>query len=67
VDVTLSAFEDSVHGRGGYVLVLSDVTEKRRLHERLAQTEKLSSLGELISGIAHELNNRWLRCSDTPS
>jgi len=57
VEVTLSAFEDSVHGRGGFVLVLSDVTEQRRLHERLAQSEKLSSLGELISGIAHELNN----------
>ena len=39
------------------VLVATDVTEDRRIQERLAQSEKLSSLGEMISGIAHELNN----------
>ena len=39
------------------VVVASDVTEDRRLQERLAQSEKLSSLGQMISGIAHELNN----------
>src|SRR6185436_14609617 len=39
------------------VLVAADVTEDRRLQERLAQSEKLSSLGQMISGIAHELNN----------
>jgi signal transduction histidine kinase/ActR/RegA family two-component response regulator len=39
------------------VLVATDVTEERRIQERLAQSEKLSSLGQMISGIAHELNN----------
>ena len=39
------------------VLVAADVTEERRIQERLAQSEKLSSLGQMISGIAHELNN----------
>ena len=41
----------------GLVLVVADVTERRRLQKQLAQTEKLSSLGQMISGIAHELNN----------
>jgi two-component system NtrC family sensor kinase len=44
-------------GRSGYVVVLVDVTEKERLREQLLHSEKLSALGELISGIAHELNN----------
>ncbi|MBI3450883.1 MAG: response regulator [Acidobacteria bacterium] len=41
----------------GIVLVLSDVTKQRRLLDQLAQSEKLSSLGVMISGFAHELNN----------
>ena len=41
----------------GMVLVLSDVTEQRFLQDQLLQAEKLSSLGEMISGVAHELNN----------
>jgi len=39
------------------VLVLSEVTERRRLQQQLAHSEKMSSLGQMISGIAHELNN----------
>ncbi len=41
----------------GAILVLSDVTEEKKIQEQLMQTEKLSSLGEMISGVAHELNN----------
>jgi two-component system NtrC family sensor kinase len=41
----------------GAVLVLTDVSEQRRIQAQLHQTEKLSSLGEMISGVAHELNN----------
>jgi two-component system NtrC family sensor kinase len=39
------------------LLVAEDVTEQRRVQEQLMQSEKLSSLGEMISGVAHELNN----------
>ncbi len=34
-----------------------DVTSRRELEQQLAQSEKLSALGQLISGVAHELNN----------
>lgn len=40
-----------------WVVVLADVTESRRLQRQLAQSEKMSSLGQMISGVAHELNN----------
>jgi PAS domain S-box-containing protein len=36
---------------------LREVTERRRLEQQLRQAEKLSALGQLISGVAHELNN----------
>jgi two-component system NtrC family sensor kinase len=55
--VTLSAVAGDDGRPEGLVLVLADVTERRRLQEQLAQSEKLSSLGQMISGIAHELNN----------
>jgi signal transduction histidine kinase len=38
-------------------LVLTDVSEERARQERLYLTDRLASVGEMASGIAHELNN----------
>jgi len=55
--VTVSALGADLHDEEALVVVLSDVTERDRLQRQLAQSEKLSSLGQMISGVAHELNN----------
>jgi len=39
------------------VHIARDVTEERMLRDQLLHTEKLSSVGKLVAGIAHELNN----------
>jgi len=38
-------------------VLLVDVTEKRRLREKIDSYERLSALGEMASGVAHDFNN----------
>jgi len=49
-------FEPFIDGASGCLLVMEDITEKTRLEEQLMQTEKLSSIGLLAAGVAHEIN-----------
>ena len=56
VNIALAPFilqEDVVTGT---LLVFDDVTDKSQLENQLLQAEKLSSLGLLVAGIAHEVN-----------
>jgi len=41
----------------GIVASARDVTESLRLEEQLLQSEKLAAVGQMVSGVAHELNN----------
>ena len=34
-----------------------DITDRKNMQEQLILTDRLASVGELASGIAHELNN----------
>ncbi|MFA7009413.1 MAG: ATP-binding protein, partial [Elusimicrobiales bacterium] len=40
-----------------WTVVIRDTSEQRKLQSQLIQAEKLSAVGQLIAGVAHELNN----------
>jgi signal transduction histidine kinase len=40
-----------------YILYLTDISDERARQENLYLTDRLASIGEMASGIAHELNN----------
>jgi len=42
--------------RIGRLLLFDDVTQRERMEEQMSQTEKLTSLGLLAAGVAHEVN-----------
>ena len=42
---------------GAAIIRISDITEARMMERHLLQSEKLASLGLLVAGIAHEINN----------
>jgi len=41
----------------GLIHYLRDITEQKQMEARLLQAERLRAIGELVSGVAHELNN----------
>ena len=50
-------FFDSAGNFKGFAGINKDITERKRIQEQLVIADRLASVGELASGIAHELNN----------
>jgi PAS domain S-box-containing protein len=46
---------DEAHTVAGYVRLMRDVTERQRAQEELLNTERFATLGQMISGIAHDV------------
>jgi PAS domain S-box-containing protein len=54
---TVVALKDPADGITHFVGVERDITEELRLRDQLVHSERLSAVGELVAGVAHEINN----------
>jgi len=55
--VVIYPLKEKHNGLEGAIVRIGDVTDARFMERQLLQSEKLASLGLLVSGIAHEINN----------
>ncbi|MBI5183169.1 MAG: GAF domain-containing protein [Nitrospinae bacterium] len=57
--ILLCNFASIMHDKTylGTLMVFRDVTEEKNLHKRLIEVEKMATLGEVTSTIAHEIRN----------
>lgn len=54
---TVVALKDPADAFTHFVHVERDITEELHLRDQLVHSERLSAVGELVSGVAHEINN----------
>jgi PAS domain S-box-containing protein len=57
ISMTLSPLRNAEGKIVGVSRICRDITDQKKAEERLLLTERLSSLGELTAGVAHELRN----------
>lgn len=51
----LSIATRSLHGEPGQLVLLTDLTETRRLQDQLSRHERLSALGRMVASLAHQI------------
>jgi two-component system, NtrC family, sensor kinase len=56
VNVSITPLVSKSGERIGRLLLFDDVTQREHMEEQMTQTEKLTSLGLLAAGVAHEVN-----------
>ena len=55
--ITIFPVTEADDAAGGAIIRICDITEEKRFEQQLIQSEKMASLGILVSSIGHEINN----------
>lgn len=56
-EITTFQFKNSEGARLGIAMFIRDISKMRQMEEHIRRTDRLSAVGELASGIAHEIRN----------
>lgn len=57
IGLSLSVIKDDSMQLSGIIAVFQDLTEVKKLEERMRMTDRLAAVGQLAAGIAHEIRN----------